>query len=78
MSANANDMTLLLKKIERRLGLIPITPHLPKEFQREAWADTVKTDTVTISDKVGNTRICPVDVYLDNTPPKQLLITGLV
>ena len=46
MSANANDMTLLLKKIERRLGLIPITPHLPKEFQREAWADIVKTDTM--------------------------------
>lgn len=46
MSANANDMTLLLKKIERRLGLIPITPHLPKEFQREAWADIIRDDTM--------------------------------
>lgn len=46
MSANANDMTLLLKKIERRLGLIPITPHLPKEFQREAWANIIRDDTM--------------------------------
>jgi hypothetical protein len=28
--AVANDMTLLLNKIERRLGLTPIVPNLPE------------------------------------------------
>lgn len=46
MSANANDMTKLINKIERRLGLIPITPHLPKEFNKEAWAETIKIETL--------------------------------
>ena len=30
---------------------------------------TVKNDNITISDNVGNTRICPTNVYLDNTNP---------
>ena len=46
MSANANDMTLLIRKIERRLGLLMLTPHLPKELGKEAWADVIKTDTL--------------------------------
>ena len=46
MSANANDMTLLLNKIERRLGLLMLTPHLPEQLNKEAWADVVKTDTM--------------------------------
>lgn len=44
--ALANDMTALLKKIERRLGLVPLTPHLPKEYSREAWADVILSDTM--------------------------------
>jgi hypothetical protein len=44
--ALANDMTALLNKIEKRLGLIPLTPHLPKEFSKEKWADTVVNDTM--------------------------------
>jgi hypothetical protein len=46
MSANANDMSLLINKIERRLGLLPITPHLPKEYSKAEWANVVKTDTL--------------------------------
>lgn len=46
MSANSNDMSLLIQKIERRLGLILLTPHLPKELGKEAWADTIKTDSL--------------------------------
>ena len=46
MSANSNDMSLLLNKIERRLGLIMLTPHLPEELGKEAWAESVKTDTL--------------------------------
>ena len=32
-------------------------------------SQTVKTDSMTISDKVGNQTSCPINVYLDNTPP---------
>lgn len=44
--ALANDMTALLNKIERRLGLLPLTPHLPKFCNKEEWARTVKQDTL--------------------------------
>lgn len=43
----ANDMTSLLNKIERRLGLLVLTPHLPEQFNKNAWADVVMTDTIT-------------------------------
>ena len=46
----ANDMSLLLTKIERRLGLTPLLPHLPhnKDFDlsKDAWADVIKTDSM--------------------------------
>ena len=44
--ALANDMTLLLNKIERRLGLIPLTPHLPENLSKEKWANVIKEDTL--------------------------------
>ena len=44
--ANANDMTLLLNKIERRLGLIPLSGHLPKGLEKSDWAEIIKTDTL--------------------------------
>lgn len=44
--ALANDMTELLKKIERRLGLLPLTPHLPKELGKDEWANTIMEDTM--------------------------------
>lgn len=44
--ALANDMTALLKKISRRLGLLPLVPHLPEELNMEAWADTIMEDTI--------------------------------
>lgn len=42
----ANDYTKLLNKIENRLGLIPLTPHLPEQFNKEAWANVIKEDTL--------------------------------
>lgn len=39
--ALANDMTDLLNKIEQRLGLILLTPHLPKGMTKEDWAKRV-------------------------------------
>ena len=44
--ALANDMTLLLNKISRRLGLALLEKHLPKELGREAWAEVIETDTM--------------------------------
>lgn len=44
--ALANDMTLLLNKIERRLHLLPLTPHLPPEVSKEKWAEVIKEDTM--------------------------------
>ena len=43
--------------------------------QKRTWPvyytslNTVQTDSVEISDKAGNTTICPYDVYLDNIKP---------
>ena len=44
--ANANDMSLLLNKIERRLGLLLLTPHLPEQFNKSSWANVIMTDTI--------------------------------
>ena len=44
--AVANDMTLLLNKIERRLGLAPLVPNLPDHLKKEKWADVIKEDTM--------------------------------
>lgn len=42
----ANDMTALLNKIERRLGLITLSPHLPKEMEKSKWADVILEDSL--------------------------------
>lgn len=42
----ANDYSRVVNKIERRLGLTPLVPHLPKELNKEAWVDLIKTDTM--------------------------------
>ena len=42
----SNDMTLLLNKIERRLGLLPLSPHLPEFCQKDRWADIITQDTM--------------------------------
>ena len=57
MSANANDMTRLVNKIERRLGLIPITPHLPKEFSKEQWAENIKEDVLPVFSRFFHNKI---------------------
>ena len=57
MSANANDMTRLVNKIERRLGLIPITPHLPEPFDKEHWAENIKEDVLPVFSRFFPNRI---------------------
>jgi hypothetical protein len=44
--ALSNDMTALLDKIERRLGLIPLSPHLPTGMQKSDWAKIIQEDTL--------------------------------
>lgn len=44
--AISNKMTDLLDKIERRLGMIPITPHLPSYLNKEAWGKVIMEDTL--------------------------------
>lgn len=42
----ANDMSALLDKIERRLGLIPLQKFLPEGLQKSDWAKIIETDTL--------------------------------
>lgn len=42
--AYSNDMTLLLNKCERRLGLKPL--NLPKELSKDEWATVIEQDTL--------------------------------
>lgn len=41
-----NNMSALITKIERRLGLIPLTPYLPDEYNKEKWAEIIKDDSL--------------------------------
>lgn len=63
MSANANDMSRLLKKISRRLGLIPLLPHLPEGFTIDDWADVIKEDSMVTFSRYFPNKI----VYLCNS-----------
>lgn len=47
VSGYQDNMTILLNKIERRLGLIPLTPHLENTpYSKDKWADVVVEDTI--------------------------------
>jgi hypothetical protein len=46
MAGPVNDIAKLLDKIERRLGLTTLVPHLPKEFGIDAWASVIEEDTL--------------------------------
>lgn len=44
--AIANDMSDLLNKIEKRLGLVMLTKHLPDELNKNAWANVIYEDSM--------------------------------
>lgn len=44
--AISNNMSMLLSKIERRLGLIPLYPYLPEEYGKKVWADIIHEDSM--------------------------------
>lgn len=74
--ALANDMTLLLNKIERRLGLTPLLPNLPEHLKKEKWADVITQDSmVTFSRYYPNRLKC---VISDETCEKKRDDSGVV
>jgi hypothetical protein len=44
--AMANDMSALLKKIARRLGLLPVLDSLPEDCKIDKWANVIMQDTL--------------------------------
>ena len=46
MAGYQNNISKLIDKIEWRLGLIPLTKHLPDEFGKDAWATVIKEDSL--------------------------------
>lgn len=42
----ANNYTDLVNKIERRLGLIPLLPHLPESLNKREWVNVIKEDSL--------------------------------
>lgn len=44
--AYANNMGKLLDKIERRLGMTVLLPHLPDYLNKDAWAIVIKEDSL--------------------------------
>lgn len=46
-----NNMGVLIDKIERNIGYIPITPYLPDKYNKDAWAKIIKEDTIPVFSK---------------------------
>lgn len=69
MAGYQNNISKLVDKIEWRLGLIPLTKHLPEEFGKNAWANVIKDDTL-----LTYSRYCPRKwsfKVTDKTAPKK-------
>lgn len=69
MAGYQNNIAKLVDKIEWRLGLIPLTKHLPAEFGKDAWANVIKEDSLTTY-----SRYCPRKLSFkinEQTAPKK-------
>lgn len=70
MAGYSNNMSDLLNKLERRLGLVALTPYLPADkFGKAAWADVIKTDTLSTFSRYYPRKV-PFKVT-DQTAPKK-------
>ena len=63
MAGYQNNISKLIDKIEWRLGLIPLTKHLPDEFGKNAWATIIKEDSL-----LTYSRYCPRKFSFKVTP----------
>lgn len=61
----SNQMTLLLNKIERRLGLAVLT--LPEQLTKDHWADIIREDTIVTFSRYFPHKITSI---IDNTCEK--------
>lgn len=69
MAGYQNNLSNLIDKIERRLGLIALTPHLPENLGKDAWATVIKDDSL-----LTYSRYCPRRFSFkvtDQTAPKK-------
>lgn len=62
-----NNMGKLIDKIERAIGYIPITPYLPDKYNKDAWANVIKEDSIPIFSKYFPHK---VTYLVDNRTPK--------
>ena len=46
MAEYQNNISKLIDKIERRLGLLALTPHLPDNLNKNVWGDIIKEDSL--------------------------------
>lgn len=46
MAGYYNNMSALINKIERRLEILPLTPHLPEYLSKDKWADVIIEDSL--------------------------------
>lgn len=46
MAEYQNNISKLIDKIERRLGLLALTPHLPDNMNKNVWGDIIKEDSL--------------------------------
>lgn len=63
MAGYQNNLSKLVDKIEWRLGLLPLTKHLPEEFGKDKWADIIKEDSL-----LTYSRYCPRKFSFKVTP----------
>lgn len=53
----SNDMSRLVNKLARQLGMLPLLPHLPEEYQKPAWAEEIKENTMVTFSRTFPNRI---------------------
>jgi hypothetical protein len=66
--SHANNMTNLVNKIEKTLGLMPLTPHLPDKYNKDAWAEVIKDQSLTTFSRYFPWK---VPFHVDGNVPKR-------
>ena len=62
-------MSALLNKIERRLGMRPLVPHLPEPYNKESWAEVITEDTLDTFSRYYPKKI-PFKITKETAPRK--------